>query len=72
MLLELNGWATFEIDSEDEWNRTTVALAWFAEYSNVGGNMTGGLGERSSQNPNKRELKALFQLSGGQLTVSFA
>jgi CRISPR-associated endoribonuclease Cas6 len=39
------GWATYEMDSQDEWNRTTVALARFAAYSNVGGNRTGGFGE---------------------------
>jgi len=39
------GWVSYEMDSEDGWNRTTVALARFAEYSNVGGNRTGGFGE---------------------------
>ena len=39
------GWATYEMDAMDEWNRVTVALTRFAEYSNVGGNRTGGFGE---------------------------
>lgn len=38
------GWTTYEMKAEDEWNRTTHALARFAEYSNVGGNRTGGFG----------------------------
>lgn len=38
------GWAKYEMDS-DEWNRVTVALSHFADYSNVGGNRTGGFGE---------------------------
>jgi len=33
------------MDAMDEWNRVTVALARFAEYSNIGGNRTGGFGE---------------------------
>ena len=33
-----------KMDSEDEWNKVTVALAQMAEYSNVGGNRTGGFG----------------------------
>jgi CRISPR/Cas system endoribonuclease Cas6 (RAMP superfamily) len=28
----------------DEWNNVTCVLAEFAEYSNVGGNRTGGFG----------------------------
>jgi len=39
------GWATYALDDDDDWNRLTVALARFAEYSNVGGNRTGGFGE---------------------------
>lgn len=39
------GWATYETDTQDEWNRVTVTLARFAEYSNIGGNRTGGFGE---------------------------
>jgi len=39
------GWVTYEMDVEDEWNRVTSMLARFAEYSNVGGNRTGGFGE---------------------------
>lgn len=39
------GWATYETDAEDEWSKVTGTLARFAEYSNVGGNRTGGFGE---------------------------
>lgn len=39
------GWATYEMDTEDDWNRVTISLARFAEYSNIGGNRTGGFGE---------------------------
>ncbi|MGQ9680616.1 MAG: CRISPR-associated endoribonuclease Cas6 [Candidatus Bathyarchaeia archaeon] len=39
------GWAEYEMDESGEWNRVTVALARFAEYSNIGGNRTGGFGE---------------------------
>ncbi len=39
------GWVTYEMDVGDEWNRVTAMLARFAEYSNVGGNRTGGFGE---------------------------
>ena len=39
------GWATYGLDANDEWNRLTVTLARLAEYSNVGGNRTGGFGE---------------------------
>jgi CRISPR/Cas system endoribonuclease Cas6 (RAMP superfamily) len=39
------GWATYEFgDLNSEWNRVTQVLARFAEYSNVGGNRTGGFG----------------------------
>jgi CRISPR-associated endoribonuclease Cas6 len=38
------GWATYEMKTLDEWNRVTCALAKFAEYSNLGGNRTGGFG----------------------------
>lgn len=36
------GWSTYERDAEDKWNKVTMALLHFAEYSNVGGNRTGG------------------------------
>ncbi|MFQ6075692.1 MAG: hypothetical protein ACE5Z5_06120 [Candidatus Bathyarchaeia archaeon] len=35
------GWVSYEMDSQDEWNRVTVTLARFAEYSNIGGDRTG-------------------------------
>jgi len=38
------GWVTYELGEADEWNRVTQVLARFAEYSNVGGNRTGGFG----------------------------
>jgi len=38
------GWATYEMKKIDEWNRLTCALAKYAEYSNIGGNRTGGFG----------------------------
>ena len=38
------GWSNYEMDSQDEWNKVTVTLAQFAEYSNIGGNRTGGFG----------------------------
>jgi CRISPR-associated endoribonuclease Cas6 len=38
------GWATYEIGTIDEWNKVTCILAKFAEYSNIGGNRTGGFG----------------------------
>lgn len=38
------GWATYEMKALDEWNKVTQVLALFAEYSNVGGNRTGGFG----------------------------
>lgn len=39
------GWAEYEMNDAGEWNKVTVALARFAEYSNIGGNRTGGFGE---------------------------
>lgn len=40
------GWVTYEIkDRESEWNKVTCMLARYAEYTNVGGNRTGGFGE---------------------------
>jgi len=39
------GWATYELkDKESEWSKMTCMLAKFAEFSNVGGNKTGGFG----------------------------
>ncbi|MCW4046650.1 MAG: CRISPR system precrRNA processing endoribonuclease RAMP protein Cas6 [Candidatus Bathyarchaeota archaeon] len=39
------GWVTYEIkDKESEWNKITCMLAKYAEYSNLGGNRTGGFG----------------------------
>lgn len=38
------GWTTYEMKAKDEWNKVTYMLARFAEYSNVGGNKTGGFG----------------------------
>jgi len=39
------GWVEYEMDDLGEWNGVTLALARFAEYSNIGGNRTGGFGE---------------------------
>jgi len=39
------GWAEYEMDERGEWNVVTIALARFAEYSNIGGNRTRGFGE---------------------------
>lgn len=38
------GWATYEVRAKDDWNNLTCVLARFAEYSNIGGNRTGGFG----------------------------
>lgn len=39
------GWTSYEIcDQRSQWNKTTQALAKFAQYSNIGGNRTGGFG----------------------------
>ena len=39
------GWCAYEMgDLESEWNRVTVMLAKYAEYSNIGGNKTAGYG----------------------------
>jgi CRISPR-associated endoribonuclease Cas6 len=38
------GWTTYEMKAKDEWNKVTCMLARFAEYSNIGGNKTGGFG----------------------------
>jgi len=37
--------SAYEMDTVDVWNVAATALARFAEYSNIGGNRTGGLGE---------------------------
>jgi len=38
------GWTTYELRNRDPWNKVTCMLAQFAEYSNIGGNRTGGFG----------------------------
>jgi len=39
------GWVTYELkNKESPWNKTTCMLAKYAEYSNIGGNKTGGFG----------------------------
>jgi len=38
------GWVAYEMKEMDEWNRVTCVLARYAEYSNIGGNRTGGFG----------------------------
>jgi CRISPR/Cas system endoribonuclease Cas6 (RAMP superfamily) len=38
------GWAAYEMKTRDECNKVTLVLARFAEYSNIGGNRTGGFG----------------------------
>ncbi|MCS7114493.1 MAG: CRISPR system precrRNA processing endoribonuclease RAMP protein Cas6 [Candidatus Bathyarchaeota archaeon] len=39
------GWCAYEMrDMESEWNKVTVMLAKYAEYSNIGGNKTAGYG----------------------------
>ena len=38
------GWANYEIKNQDEWSKVTSMLAKYAEYSNIGGNRTGGFG----------------------------
>jgi CRISPR-associated endoribonuclease Cas6 len=39
------GWVTYvSKDKDSEWGRTLLSLARFAEFSNVGGNRTGGFG----------------------------
>jgi CRISPR-associated endoribonuclease Cas6 len=38
------GWVTYELKAKDQWDRTTITLAKYAEYSNIGGNRTGGFG----------------------------
>jgi CRISPR/Cas system endoribonuclease Cas6 (RAMP superfamily) len=40
-----NSWSEYEMDYAGEWNKVTFDLARFAEYSNIGGNRTGGFGE---------------------------
>jgi CRISPR/Cas system endoribonuclease Cas6 (RAMP superfamily) len=32
------------MNARDKWSRVTVTLARYAEYSNIGGNRTGGFG----------------------------
>ncbi|HGE73016.1 TPA: CRISPR system precrRNA processing endoribonuclease RAMP protein Cas6 [Candidatus Poribacteria bacterium] len=39
------GWCAYEMkDLKSEWNKVTVMLAKYAEYSNIGGNKTAGYG----------------------------
>ncbi|MBS7645105.1 CRISPR-associated endoribonuclease Cas6 [Candidatus Bathyarchaeota archaeon] len=38
------GWAVYEMKKRDRWSRVTATLARYAEYSNIGGNRTGGFG----------------------------
>lgn len=39
------GWCNYEVgDLESEWGEVTITLAMFGEFSNVGGNRTGGFG----------------------------
>ena len=38
------GWVTYEMKNKDGWNKLTLVLAKYAEYSNVGGNRTGEFG----------------------------
>ena len=38
------GWVTYEMRTTDEWSKITHTLAKYAEYSNIGGNRTGGFG----------------------------
>lgn len=39
-----SGWASYEAIGGGDWAKLTWAMARFAEYSNVGGNRTGGFG----------------------------
>ena len=39
------GWCAYEMkDLESEWNKVTIMLAKYAEYTNIGGNKTAGYG----------------------------
>jgi len=38
------GWAEYEMKALDKWSQVTLVFARFAEYSNIGGNRTGGFG----------------------------
>ena len=52
------GWATYEFgDLDSGWNRVTQVLARFAEYSNVGGNRTGGFGVTKHKTKPESEKK---------------
>jgi len=57
------GWIVYELNADDEWNKTTQTLARFAEYSNIGGNRTGGFGVTKM----KRTTKRLNEHSLGNL-----
>ena len=43
-LVGFTGWVVYEIKDEGGWNNVTQMLAMFSEYSNIGGNRTGGFG----------------------------
>jgi CRISPR-associated endoribonuclease Cas6 len=49
------GWVDYELKALDKWNKITQILAKFAEYSNIGGNRTGGFGVTKQKNT--REIK---------------
>lgn len=53
------GWATYEMKALDEWNKVTCALAKFAEYSNIGGNRTGGFGVVQLREKRRERSKCL-------------
>ena len=38
------GWAIYKMEENEKWNKVTDMLAKFAEFSNIGGNRTGGFG----------------------------
>jgi len=48
------GWIVYELNADDEWNKTTQTLARFAEYSNIGGNRTGGFGVTKMKRTTKK------------------
>jgi len=51
------GWVDYGFKALDEWNRVTQVLAKFAEYSNVGGNRTGGFGVTKQKTKPQGEKK---------------
>jgi len=44
------GWVTYESRTSNQWDKLTATLARFAEYSNIGGNRTGGFGATRATN----------------------